>query len=147
MQTIWIVAADNSRARIFEMHGLKDHLREIEDFANPAARERDSELRPDSLGRFYGKGERDQAHTAEPNVEPAQHETELFSKAVSEYLDKTRIEHRYDMLYLIAFPKFLGLMRKNLSKEALKLVKHEVSKDISKLDAREVEDYVRNNLH
>lgn len=147
MQTTWILAADNSRARIFEMHGAQDHLREIQDFANPAGRGGPSDIRTDNIGRFYGKGEREQGHTAEPNVDPVDHETQLFSKAISEFLDKARVEHRYDKLCLIAFPKFLGMMRQNLSKEVKKLVEEEVPKDISALETREIEDYVKNRLH
>ncbi|MGH8807804.1 MAG: host attachment protein [Noviherbaspirillum sp.] len=147
MRTTWILAADSSRARIFEVHGLRDHLREIEDFANPAGRRGELDLTSDSRGRFYGRGGSSQANTGEPSVDPVEHETELFSKQVSEYLDKARNEHRFDTLCLIAYPKFLGMMRQNLSKEVQKLVKDEVPKDISGLDAREIEDYFRNKLH
>ncbi len=147
MPTTWIVAANSSRARIFEVRGAQDHLREIEDFVNPAGRAGDAEMRTDDLGRFHGRGEQHQASTGEPNTEPVEHATELFSKQVSEFLDQARVEHRYDKLCLIAFPKFLGMMRQNLSKEVRKLVKDEVSKDISWQDTREIEDYVRTRLH
>jgi protein required for attachment to host cells len=147
MRTTWIVAADSSRARIFETHGMREHLREIEDFANPAGRGSDLDLTSDSRGRFYGRGNSFQANTGEPIADQVQHETELFSKQVSEFLDKARSEHRYDSLCLIAYPKFLGMMRQNLSKEVQKLVKDEVPKDISGLDAREIENYFRNKLH
>lgn len=147
MQTTWILAADSSRARIFELHGAQDHLREIEDFVNPEGRASDTEINTDNLGRFATKGHGVQAHTGEPNVGPVEHETALFSKRVSDFLDQARIAHRYDKLCLIAFPKFLGLMRQNLSKEVQKLVEDEVPKDISGLNEREIEDYVKNKLH
>jgi protein required for attachment to host cells len=147
MRTTWIVAANSSRARIFETHGMREHLREIEDFANPAGRGADFDLTSDHRGRFYGRGGSFQANTGEPSVDPVAHETELFSKQVSEFLDKARTEHRYDTLCLIAFPKFLGMMRQNLSKEVQKLVQDEVPKDISGLDARDIEDYFRNKMH
>jgi protein required for attachment to host cells len=147
MQTTWIVAADSSRARIFETHGMREHLREIEDFVNPAGRAGDLDLTSDLRGRFYGRGGSFQSNTGEPSVDPVEHKTELFSKQVSEYLDKARTENRFDTLCLIAFPKFLGMMRQNLSKEVQKLVKDEVPKDISGLDAREIEEYYRNKLH
>lgn len=147
MQTTWILTADSSRARIFEMHDRQDHLHEIEDFANAAGHANIGDLRTDARGRFYGKGEREQAHTSEPEIDPVMHETELFSKQVSEFLDKACSEHRYDKLYVIAFPKFLGLMRQNMSKQVQRLVEEEVPKDMSKFDIREIEDYVRNQLH
>lgn len=149
MQTTWIVAADSSRARIFEVHGEKDHLREIHDFANPAGRAKTGELESDDRGRFFATPERTpgEGDTYQPRVEAVEHETDLFSKQVSEFLDQAGNEHRYDRLCLIAYPKFLGMMRKNLSKQTQSLVEDEVSKDISWQDTREIEDYVRNKLH
>lgn len=145
MQTTWIVAADSSRARIFELHGLREPLREIEDFVNPVGHAQERELDRDARGRYFGKGEREQGHTAEPHVDKSEHEAELFSKRVGEYLDQARVEHRYDKLRLIAYPKFLGLLRQNLSEEARRMVEEEVSKDISMMKAREIEDYVKNH--
>lgn len=149
MQTTWIVAADSSRARIFEVHGQKDHLREIHDFANPAGRASTQQIESDRRGRFFAtaEGSHGEGDTYQPRVEAVEHETDLFSKQVSEFLDQACNEHRYDKLCLIAFPKFLGMMRKNLSKETQRLVEDEVSKDISWQDTKEIEDFVRNRMH
>lgn len=149
MQTTWIVAADSSRARIFEVHGNKEHLQEIQDFANPAGRSRTSEIESDKRGHFFATPEatHGEGDSYQPRVEAVEHETEMFSKQISEFLDHACNEHRYDKLCLIAYPKLLGMMRKNLSKETQRLVEDEVSKDISWKDTREIEDYVRNHLH
>jgi hypothetical protein len=66
MGTTWILCANSSRARVFEVdphgpHGL-DEPREIADYANPAAREHERDLRSDAAGRYYGKGEGTQGH-------------------------------------------------------------------------------------
>lgn len=149
MHTTWIVAADSSRARIFEVHGKKDHLQEIYDFANPLGRSAAHDIESDSRGRFFSTAERShgEGDTYQPRVEAVEHETDLFSKLVSDFLDQACNEHRYDKLCLIAYPKFLGMMRKNLSKETQRLVEDEVSKDISWQDTHDIEDYVRNRLH
>ena len=68
-----------------------------------------------------------------------EHATELFAKRVGEYLDKARTAHKYDRLHLIAPPKFLGQLRKELGKEVQKLVAEELPKDLSWLDARDIE--------
>jgi protein required for attachment to host cells len=70
-------------------------------------------------------------HGVFPSGDPVQHETELFAKRLCEVLDQARTQHRYDELCLVAAPKFLGLLRNNLSKEARKLVTREVDKDLS----------------
>jgi protein required for attachment to host cells len=147
METTWIVAADSARARIFEMHGSGKDLKEIEDFANPAARAADRDIDSDARGRFYGKGEREQAHTAEPQVDAVDHATELFSKALNDYLEKAHQAHRYDKLRVIAFPKFLGLMRNQMSKQLRQCVTDEVEKDISWFDKGQIQEYIQNKFH
>ena len=64
-----------------------------------------------------------------------------FAKEVGRYLDKARTEHRYDQLVLVAPPKFLGALRKELHKEVEKLVSEELPKDLSWFNAREIEKY------
>jgi protein required for attachment to host cells len=141
MQTTWIVAADSTRARVFEVQGVDQEFHEIEDFLNEAGREQERELTSDARGRFSGKSGGGRAHTGEPEVSAEQHETEMFAKRVCENLDKARTAHRYDNLFLIAYPKFLGLLRENLSKEAQKLIRNEIPKDISTMDERGIEDF------
>lgn len=147
MSTTWILAADENRARIFEVEGANGAFHEIEDIFNPEGRMREQDLERDAKGRYFGKGERVIGHTAEPNTSKTQHDQDQFAKQVGDYLDKARIEHRYDKLRVIAFSKFLGLLRKNMSKEAQQLVEDEVSKEITGLSEHEIEDYVRTYLH
>src|SRR4051812_34613057 len=117
MEMIWTIAADASRARIFETSNAAQTLQEIENFENPEGRAHNRALISDAQGRYFGQGDSPRAHAAGPKIDAVEHETELFAKTVSEYLDKARVEHRYDKLRLVAPAKFLGLLRKNLSKE------------------------------
>ena len=81
--------------------------------------------------------------TVSPEVDAVTHETELFCKALGEHLNKARLKHRYDKLFLVAPPNFLGLIRKKLDKEAHKLVKKEFAKDLSWFAANDIGQYVR----
>lgn len=145
MQTTWIVAADSTRARIFEMDA-DQHLKEIDDLSNSASRMANREIDTDAYGRFSAKGQF-QAHTDEPDVSAVKYADEQFSKQVSKYLEKARNEHRYDKLCVFAAPAFLGMIRQHLSKEVMKLVESESDKDISWFDLKEIEQYVQKNLH
>jgi protein required for attachment to host cells len=118
----------------------------VEDFANPAGRADDNDLRTDERGRFYGKGERYQGHTADPSVFPVQHENELFAHAIGQRLDHARNEHRYSQLVLMAAPKFLGLIRKNLNKEIEKMVTQEMPKDISNVSDPALLAYIKEHF-
>jgi protein required for attachment to host cells len=146
MVKTWIVVADNSRARIFEVIDRNETLHELDDLVNPAGRLHDSELRTDNVGRYYGRGERMQGHSAQPRTDPGEHETELFAKTVAHYLEQARVEHRYARLCLMAAPKFLGLLRQNLSKNARDLVFEELAKDVSWLEGPQLQEYVRDKL-
>lgn len=142
----WIVVADARRARFFEVLDRNETLRELEDLVNPAGRQNERELRTDSRGRYYGRGEQMQGHTAVPNTDPVTHEVQLFAKTVCDRLEEARVQHQYERLCLIAAPKFLGLLRQNLGKDTRNLVFEELDKDIAGLDERRVQDYVRQKL-
>jgi protein required for attachment to host cells len=143
MATTWIVAADASRARLFEITDPERHLRAIEEFAHPEGRASNRELNTGAQGRYTGQGGNPGAHSATRQVSAVDHENELFSKTLARYLDKARSQHRYDKLYLIAPPEFLGLMRENLSKEVRKIIAEEINKDLSWFNARDIERYVK----
>lgn len=142
----WIVVADSSRARIFEVANKDKHLQEIEDMVNPEGRANNRDLESDAAGRYYGRGQRMQGHSAGTTVNAVEHETEWFAKSVSEYLDKARAERRYDRLYLVAAPKFLGLLRDNLTRETRNTVSEELNKEISWLQGRDVESYIKDKI-
>ncbi|SAK59471.1 Protein required for attachment to host cells [Caballeronia calidae] len=106
----WVLAADGSRARIFETEGLKLDLRQVEDLRNPAPR----------------------------TAESADKEREKFARTVAEFLERSRLHQRFDRLRLAVEPKFLGLLRDHLSSETRKLVYEEVSNDVSNMDTRDI---------
>lgn len=146
MQTTWVLAADGSRARIFEISEADGHLHEIEDMFNPAGRALDQEINAEPKDRFYGKGD-GVGHTTEADPEPAQKEAERFSKRVADHLDHCRNEHRFDKLRVVAAPRMLGLIREKLSKEVQKMVEEEIPKDVSNLKEHEMEAYLKQYRH
>jgi len=139
MDNTWIVVADSSRARIFEVPPSSREIHEVEDFVNPYGRAQARELQTDAHGRAYARSGGDQpTHAMDSRSDPVAHETELFAKRLCEVLDQARVQHRYETLCLVAGPKFLGLLRGNLSKEATKLVTREIDKDLSADDAESI---------
>ena len=147
MTTTWIIAADASRARILQVTDREEHLQEVQDFVNPSARLHERDMTTDAEPRFNGHGGVGKAgsgRTGGPGNDreakrKGDYETEVFMRELGEFLDTARTAHRYDRLQLIAPPKFLGLLRKELDKEVQKLVAEELPKDLSWLNARELE--------
>jgi protein required for attachment to host cells len=125
MAITWIVSADSARARVLQVADREKRLAEIEDLLNPEGKLHEGDLVSD---------------TEEPS-DAHEHSIDLFSKRVGEYLEKARTQHRYDKLYLVAPPKFLGKLRKNLGREVEKLVADELDKDLYRANARELERY------
>ena len=146
MDTTWIVAADSSRARILQVAG-RQRLVEIEALLNPEGRMNDRELTTDANPRLHGSGgirrsgRSSAVSSAREEPSAVEHAVEAFSRRIGDYLEKARTDHRYERLVLVAPPKFLGLMRKELGKEVEKLVLDEVPKDLAWFNAREIEQY------
>jgi protein required for attachment to host cells len=142
MQTTWIIVADSSRGRIFEVLPTQQ-LHEIEDFLHPEGRRSTRELKTDAEGRYFAQGNRFQTHTSSPQVDALEHEMELFAKTLSERLEKGRVEQSYERLCVIAPPKFLGLLRNKLNAKTRKLIEKELPKDLSWFSAADIENYVK----
>ena len=142
MPTTWVIAADASRARIFRMPDRNRDLEEIGDFVHQASRAKDRDLITDAQGRYFG-GELGMGHSAPSRTDPTEYEADRFSKQLSDYVEKARTQHEFDNLCLIAPPKFLGMMRQNLSREAQKLINKEIPKDISWFNPRDIETYIK----
>lgn len=135
MTTTWIIAADSSRARILQVMDRESRLAEVEDFVNPEGRAHDRDLVEDGHPRWSGHGG---MGSDRQETSPTEHAVEIFAKRIGDYLDKARSAHRYDRLHLVAPPKFLGRLRKELGKEVEKLVTSELPKDLSWLNEREL---------
>jgi len=146
MQMQWVVVADKSRARIFQTGGRIDELVEIDDLLNPEGRQDDADLRQDAKGRFYGKGEREQAHTAEPNVTQEEHAADRFSREVMAYLEHANHDQRFGSLVMIAPPEFLGLLRRQLSKSVESKVRQQLAIDIAGLQEPQIRDYLKQHV-
>lgn len=148
MATTWIIAADESRARVLQVAG-PDRLDEIDDLVNPSGRAQDRELQTDAEPRFNGHGgvgKPASRSTGGPGSDreaqgAVEHSVRTFAREVGRYLDRARLDHRFDQLVLVAPPKFLGALRKELDKEVEKLVTDELPKDLAGFSARELERY------
>ena len=139
MTTTWIVSGDSSRARVLQVTG-RNSLEEIEDFVNPKGRMDDRELTTDAHPRYRGTGGpgSDRQETG-----AQQHEVEMFAKEIDRFLDQARMKNRYDRLFVVAPPRFLGLLRKNLSREVGKLVEDDLDRNLAWFDPREIDRMVR----
>ena len=161
MPTTWIITANAGRARFFSENGPAEPLQELEDMINTGARLRDIEVNTDRLGTLAaGKSGHNiggaqggpAQHNAgagapnsqyEPNQTPAEHETELFAKDLSQYLLKAQQEGRYQHLVLAASPQFLGSLRNNLHPQVRAAIKQEFNKDYTQVPVHQLREQLQ----
>ena len=143
MAKLWIVAADASRARIFEANALGENPQEVADLLNPEGRAHNRDLISDAGGRYFSKGKQTQGHGTLEVDAPTQHAAELFAIRLAEELERAHAQQRYDRLTLVAPPKFLGLLREKLGKSTRRIIWDEIPKDIARLDPDRIAEHVR----
>jgi len=105
----WVLAADSSRARIFETRGLTLDLQQVEDIRNPAVRAADS----------------------------IDKDRESFARSVAAFLEESRLRHRFDRLRLAVESGFLDVLSEHLSSETRKLVYEKRGNDASNIDTQD----------
>lgn len=128
MSKIWVMVADASRARLFSAETAVAPLKEIETLAHPEGRLHEGDLVSDKPGRDRNgvTGSHDVGHESRARDE----EDERFAIQVCEALEVARNKQRFEKLYVVAAPHFLGLVRKHQSAPLQKLVVKEISKNL-----------------
>ena len=143
--TTWVVVANSSSARIFRAEGFERTLVQVEDLAHPEGRLHETQMTSDLPGRTFdrfGQGR----HAMEEDTPPKRHEAARFAKHISERLDSARTHGDFSRLVLVAEPRFLGLLRDNLSAESSKLATEQVDKDLVRFGPEEIRHRLSSQL-
>jgi protein required for attachment to host cells len=119
---IWVLVADQHRARVFKRSG--DHLELL------------GEATPDKI--IFGFGEKTMHHKYAPDRKLSQIAEASFGAQIAEWLGKGVQEDAFDRLVLVAAPHMLGDLRKELNKEVHARIVAEVSKDLTKHNETEL---------
>lgn len=134
-----IVVADAVRARIFRTKkGLKN-LEEQEDVVHMESRRRNQELNTDSAGRTG-----DQHSTSDPQTSAKEHEEHSFARQLGRHLKELYNNDKFEELILIASPRFLGMLREELSAPVNKLETRSFAKELTHLNPGELAEYIWN---
>ena len=126
----WVLVADGARARIFSWTGVKGPLEELEDYANPEARLKDSELDSDRAGvTFASRGHQSGRRMQAPTVS----ETALdeFARQLATALKQGLDSDACERLVLVAPPSFLGRLRSSLDHRTGAAVAASLDNDLS----------------
>ncbi|MFP4244331.1 MAG: host attachment protein [Ectothiorhodospira sp.] len=135
--SIWVVVADASRARIFSADKSFSTLVEEEDLSHPEARLHAQELETERMGRAFdstGEGR----HALSREAPPKKQEALRFARELCDRLNTARATRRFDKLYIIAAPAFLGILRNCMDDTTQKSVAATVDKNLAAHDVEEI---------
>ncbi len=139
--TVWVVVADASKARIFTAENRLSPLQELEDHVHATTRLHGQDLEADAPGRaFDSAGQGRHAMGKEELTKDT--EAQRFAHELSEVITKARNEEAFIKLYLVAPPKFLGMLRDALPKNVKERLEGEVPQDLVKHDAEDIRGHL-----
>jgi protein required for attachment to host cells len=136
----FVVVADSARARILRRSGqrLAPQLLELERLECPDAHRHPRELTTDLTGRVNGTsfrgsyGPRVMArHGADSDYDPRTVEVQRFARQLALRLERLARSERIERLVLIAEPRFLGLLRDELSEPIRHVITREVPRNLT----------------
>jgi protein required for attachment to host cells len=132
----WIVVAHRGGARLLTQEG-DDKPNVFETIDNPAGRAKEAEFASDAPGQsFESHGPGQRPH--EPRETGREHATKAFASELADKLQRGRIDKQYGELFLIAAPRFLGVLRGALDPATSSMVRGTLDKDYAGLSDHEL---------
>ncbi len=128
MSTAWVVVADSCRARIFSAEKPASPLTEIQILTHPEGRLHQGDLISDKPGR--DRNSSTGSHDLGRENDPKEEEALRFAAEVCEVIEDGRAKGRFQKLYIVAAPSFLGLLRKHSNGALKKTVTEEIAKNL-----------------
>ena len=129
MGTMWVLVANNSFAKIFEVKGHGKHIKEIQHLDNPVGRMKPGEILQDRPGRSFDRIGTAR-HALGTEVDVKTHEQRIFASKLSSILSEGKTSHAFDELAIVAPPQFLGELKQALNDQVRKLLSKEIDKDL-----------------
>lgn len=134
MERTWILVADEGRARFLETRKPGQDLEQVDELTDAAAHADNADLRRDAQGRRAAPQGAGSSVTSSAGEDKLDQEAELFARRVADHLSQAVRQQRYERLRIVAAPKFLGRLRKQLPREVKATVVEELDKDLVQLD-------------
>jgi protein required for attachment to host cells len=95
------------------------------------------EIGNDILGRVF-ESSSSTRHMASPHINIREEIQEHFVKNIAERLHLEKLKNTFDRLILVAPPKMLSQLKKNVNHDILNCIRAEVSKELTNFDTEEL---------
>ncbi len=141
----WIVVADATYARVFNIDTTQNSLVELQDLFHPASRNKAAGLVSDRPGRDHATGHPG-SHSVGHEKDIKDQEALIFAREINNVLEKARSQRRFRRLYLMASPQMLGLLRKQLTQETQSLIIQEMDINVVKESPEVIRQHLPKHL-
>ena len=131
--SIWIVAADAASARVFEGQSLRGEWEEVEDLADPLARN-PAVSEPGLMSGSHG------THRLQPRHSPREAADIAFARLVCGRVRRALDSGRIDAFCVVAAPHFLGLMRQCMGDHLQRALLKDLDKDLTRHQVAEIRE-------
>jgi protein required for attachment to host cells len=144
---IYVLVADGGEAHVLCRKDAEGEsgFTEVALLERPTAHLAARELVTDRTGRVFDSGSRvgrgpktRSRHGAQSDYDPHAVEVERFAKQIAQRLDTERRDGGIDELTVIAEPRFLGVLRTQISAPTRKVIVREVARDLVHADERAI---------
>lgn len=138
MSKTWVVVAESSRAKIFEVEKNESTrtLKELTGFTHS-----DSRNHKQQLAGSQQKESRHSLMTATLDTRKEQERVE-FARSLGQHLDSALNQGKFNKLILMSPPRFLGDLRKNLGNETNKHVVSEIDKNLVRHNVKDIQAHM-----
>lgn len=138
----WVLVADSGQARILELQRKPYEFRQVSELASASQHQTARELVSDASGRsFHVQGPA--SHVKLPRSDPKAQAEAAFVESLAGTLDKAERLGAFDDLVLIADPKTLGRLRREMSRAVAARVTQEHTLDLVGLPLHTLEPRLR----
>lgn len=135
---LWLLIADQGRARIFAASCNGGDLHEVEAFINPVSRVKDETVMADRAGRVRAGPHGQVAAAIPPHTARKEVEAERFAAEIAGVVRRARALGHWDHLALVAPPGFFSLVRDHLDEQSRQRLVACVQKDVARLEKTEL---------
>ena len=143
--TTRVLVAHDAGARIFEHRGRGKGLVQLSDVPFEDGRRHVGELDSDRQGRAFDRSGQGR-HAFEPQQDAKEHAVQRFAKQLVQDLSRQCHNGEFRQLFIVAPPRFLGVLRDSLDGKLEKALIGTLAKDLPRATAEELEAQLSETL-
>jgi protein required for attachment to host cells len=138
MKTTWVLVADSEKARLFEFERCQEPWKETACLVNPETPHGEGAGRPTRVHESVGRAR----HAIEPRTDAKDKAMLHFASSIAATLQAAHEARRFHALVLVAAPRFLGALHRQMDKALLACVSREVRHNLTSLDSSGLRGYL-----